>query len=72
MNFLLADVNKNKKDLKELDKNLLDRLINSKGNLLDDMELIEVLNNTKTQAKEVAQKLIDADVTTKEIGEKRE
>jgi dynein heavy chain len=33
---LLADVNKNKKDLKELDKNLLDRLRNSKGNLLDD------------------------------------
>jgi len=44
---LLTDINKNKKDLMELDKNLLNRLINSKGNLLDDTKLMEVLNNTK-------------------------
>jgi len=47
LNFLLLDVNKNKKDLKELDKNLLDKLVNSKGSLLDDTELMEVLNITK-------------------------
>jgi len=44
----LSEVNRNKKDLKELDKNLLDKLINSKGSLLDDQELMDVLNNTKT------------------------
>ena len=44
---LLLDINLNKKSLIELDKNLLDRLINSKGNLLDDHKLMEVLNNTK-------------------------
>ena len=44
----MTDCNKNKKDLKELDKNLLDKLINSKGSLLDDQELMDVLNNTKT------------------------
>jgi dynein heavy chain len=55
-----------------LDKNLLDRLSNSTGNLLDDTDLIEVLNNTKTQAKEVSIKLTDAEVKTKEINEKRE
>jgi len=33
---------------------------------------MDVLNNTKTQAKEVAAKLVDADIKTKEINEKRE
>ena len=51
---------------------MLSRLANSTGNLLDDTELMDVLNNTKTQAKEVKVKLIDADVKTKEINEKRE
>ena len=58
----MLDININKKSLMELDKNLLDRLIGSKTNLLDDHKLMEVLNNTKSQAKEVEQKLKDADV----------
>jgi dynein heavy chain len=45
---MLADVNFNKKELQRLDKNLLDRLTSSKGNLLDDTELMDVLNQTKT------------------------
>lgn len=65
MNTLLTDVNNNKKELQKLDKNLLQRLTESKGNLLDDTELMEVLNNTKTQAKEVAVKLTDAEIKTK-------
>jgi dynein heavy chain len=48
LNTLLADVNFNKKDLQRLDKNLLERLTQSKGNLLDDTELMDVLNLTKT------------------------
>jgi dynein heavy chain len=40
--------------------------------LLDDQDLIEVLASTKTQAKEVSVKLLDAEVKTKEINEKRE
>lgn len=40
--------------------------------MLDDTELMDVLNNTKTQAKEVAAKLADAEIKTKEINEKRE
>ncbi len=54
---MLNDVNANKKALQKLDKDLLERLTKSTGNLLDDTELMEVLNNTKTQAKEVAIKL---------------
>lgn len=72
LNQLLSDVNQNKKDLQRLDANLLQRLTQSQGNLLDDTKLMEVLNNTKTQAKEVAAKLQDAEVKTKEINEKRE
>jgi len=40
-------------------------LTESQGNLLDDTSLMEVLNNTKTQAKEVAIKLEDAENKTK-------
>lgn len=72
LNTLLNDVNTNKKALQKLDRDLLQRLTESKGNLLDDTELMEVLNNTKTQAKEVAIKIEDAEVKTKEINEKRE
>jgi dynein heavy chain len=50
----------------------LERLTQSKGNLLDDTELMDVLNLTKTQSKDVSIKLIDAEVKTKEINEKRE
>jgi dynein heavy chain len=39
---------------------------------LDDTELMDVLNQTKQQSKEVAIKLVDAEVKTKEIQEKRE
>jgi dynein heavy chain len=55
-----------------LDKQLLERLSNSTGNLLDDVELIEVLANTKAKAKEVEQKLADAAEKQTEIAEKRE
>lgn len=72
LNALLNDVNANKKALQKLDKDLLQRLTESQGNLLDDTSLMEVLNNTKTQAKEVAIKLEDAENKTKEINEKRE
>ena len=65
MNALLNDVNANKKALQKLDRDLLQRLTESKRNLLDDTSLMEVLNNTKTQAKEVAVKLEDAEIKTK-------
>merc|ERR1711871_1147525 len=60
------------KALQLLDAQLLERLANSTGNLLDDTELIEVLANTKAKAKEVEQKLADAAEKEVEINEKRE
>lgn len=72
LNTLNREVTQNKKDLKLLDDLLLRKLTTSTGNLLEDTELVEILNNTKTQSKEVKNKLIDAEVKTKEINEKRE
>merc|ERR1719174_3508335 len=69
---LVEEVTNNVKTLQLLDKQLLDRLSNSTGNLLDDVELIEVLANTKAKAKEVEQKLADAAEKQTEIAEKRE
>jgi len=69
---LQEDVTANKKSLQELSAQLLERLANSTGNLLDDTELIEVLANTKAKANEVGQKLQDAAEKTIEINEKRE
>jgi len=68
----LSDVNQSKKELQNLDAKLLDRLTTSTGNLLDDTELMDVLNNTKTRAKEVAASILDAEIKSKEINEKRE
>ena len=57
---LVADVNANRKTLKGLEDDLLFRLANSTGNLLDDTSLIEVLQTTKTTAAEVKEKLANA------------
>ncbi|MAC17935.1 MAG: hypothetical protein CMC97_06535, partial [Flavobacteriales bacterium] len=69
---LQEEVTNNTKALQLLDKQLLERLSNSSGNLLDDTELIEVLANTKAKAKEVEGKLLEADERKKDINEKRE
>jgi dynein heavy chain len=72
MAALLEEITNNVKTLQLLDKQLLDRLSNSTGNLLDDVELIEVLANTKAKSKEVEQKNADAGEKKIEINEKRE
>merc|ERR1711988_1610278 len=69
---LKEEATNNTKALQTLGKQLLDRLSNSTGNLLDDTELIEVLANTKAKAKEVEGKLAEAAEQKIEINEKRE
>eukprot|EP00918_Siedleckia_nematoides_P098482 GHVU01215515.1.p1 GENE.GHVU01215515.1~~GHVU01215515.1.p1 ORF type:complete len:1046 (-),score=222.14 GHVU01215515.1:1519-4500(-) len=72
LTHLIEEVTQNTKSLQLLDSQLLERLSHSEGNLLDDVELIEVLANTKAKAKEVEQKLSDAASKKTEINEKRE
>ena len=69
---VLADVNNLTKSLMVLDAQLLDRLSSNEGNLLDDVELLGVLSNTKTKAIEVKTKLVQATQTKIDINEKRE
>jgi len=69
---LTEEVNANQKMLKQLEDDLLYRLANSTGNLLDDSELIEVLQQTKVTGVEVQEKLANAAETDKRISGARE
>ncbi|KAK9865923.1 hypothetical protein WJX84_001850 [Apatococcus fuscideae] len=55
--------------IKQLENDLLFRLSNSSGNLLDDTELIDVLAVTKQTAQEVNERLVGASETNKKINE---
>ena len=66
---LMEEVTNYKKKIKQLEDDLLFRLSNSQGNLLDDVELIEVLNVTKKTAQEVNEKLANASETNAKITE---
>eukprot|EP00949_MAST-11_sp_MAST-11-sp1_P002825 g2825.t1 len=72
LNEVLTSVAANTKALLELDKLLLKRLTDNEGNLLDDVELISVLAETKAKATEVNVKLVAAQDTRQQINEKRE
>ena len=61
----------NKKLLKELEDSLLRELAQSTGNMLDNVELIETLEETKSKAIEVAEKLKLGAKTAEEIEKTR-
>jgi len=65
--FLIMETSANKNLLKNLEDSLLRELATSTGNILDNMDLIETLDETKSKATEVMQKLILAATTTKEL-----
>ena len=54
---LIQEMFKNKQKLKDLEDTLLRELANSTGNMLDNTELISTLEDTKTKASEVSEKL---------------
>ena len=69
---LIKEQNKFKITLKDLEANLLDKLTNAKGNLLENIELIENLEESKRLSTEIKEKVEIAKVTEKEITEASE
>eukprot|EP01135_Chromosphaera_perkinsii_P002697 Nk52_evm65s226 gene=Nk52_evmTU65s226 len=64
---LIQETSVNKKLLKDLEDVLLRELASSTGNMLDNTELIETLEETKTKASEVSEKLELASKTAVEV-----
>ncbi|BFZ18669.1 hypothetical protein BsWGS_21707 [Bradybaena similaris] len=54
---LIQETSVNKKLLKDLEDSLLRELAQSQGNMLDNVELVDTLEETKTKATEVTEKL---------------
>jgi len=61
------EISSNKSLLKNLEDSLLRELANSTGNILDNIDLIETLEETKAKASEVTEKLSLATTTSIEI-----
>ncbi|XP_067124199.1 dynein axonemal heavy chain 10, partial [Centruroides vittatus] len=68
---LIDDTNTNKRNLKELEDSLLRELATLTGNVLDNEDLIETLENTKIKAVEINEKLSLAEFATAEIEQSR-
>jgi len=69
---LLEELNENTISLLDLDQKLLNKLGESKGDLLEDVELIQTLNETKKQSTSVKSKIESAKQTEININKKRE
>lgn len=66
---LINQQNDNKIKLKELEDELLYQLANAKGDILDDIKLIENLENSKKISGEIAIKVENAKITEAKINE---
>jgi len=62
----------NKRLLKDLEDSLLRELATSTGNMLDNVELVQTLDETKAKASEVAEKLKLGEKTAIEIEKNRD
>ena len=69
---LIEEVNNNTISLLNLDKKLLQKLSETEGDLLEDIELINTLNETKKSALEVKRKIESSKQTEIMINKKRE
>lgn len=68
---LITETSENKKLLQVLEDSLLRELSTTTGNMLDNVELVSTLENTKSKATEVMEKLTLAEQTSKDIDKLR-
>ena len=71
-NELIAQINADKTQLQNIEDKILTLLFSSEGNILDNEELIETLNESKETSAIIAARLVDAEATEEEISEARE
>ncbi|KAH9121803.1 hypothetical protein LEN26_010526 [Aphanomyces euteiches] len=69
---LTVTIAADKKALKEIEDKILYMLENSKGNILDDEELIDTLSHSKVTSSAIKTRMSEAEVTSKEINTTRE
>ncbi|KAL7391500.1 hypothetical protein ABVT39_010104 [Epinephelus coioides] len=70
--YLIQETSNNKKLLKNLGDSLLRELATSTGNMLDNTELVQTLEETKSKASEVFEKLKLAEKTSEDIDKLRD
>lgn len=71
-NTLVVSNAKMKAELVAIENKILYMLANSKGNILDDLELIETLGQAKVTSEDINEKMEEAEITEKEIDSTRE
>ncbi|RZF48033.1 hypothetical protein LSTR_LSTR002099 [Laodelphax striatellus] len=71
-NELIIRINNDKGQLKSIEDKILKLLFASKGNILDDEELIETLNESKETSNYIATRLVEAEQTEGSISVARE
>lgn len=69
---LVSQINADKNMLVSLETKILKLLFAAEGNILDDEELIETLNNSKKTSTEIVKRVAQAEVTEKSISVARE
>ncbi|KAJ3032226.1 Dynein heavy chain 6, axonemal [Rhizophlyctis rosea] len=71
-NSLIVNIANDKKTLKDIEEKILKLLFNSEGNILDDEELINTLNQSKVTSAAIKERVAQAEATEKEINVARE
>ncbi|CAG5121595.1 unnamed protein product, partial [Candidula unifasciata] len=71
-NQLIVRINADKNQLKAIEDRILKLLFESEGNILDNVELIEVLNESKVTSGVIKQRLTEAEATEEKISRARE
>ncbi|XP_012945211.2 dynein heavy chain 6, axonemal [Aplysia californica] len=71
-NQLIVRINADKNQLKAIEDRILKLLFESEGNILDNEELINVLNESKVTSGVIKQRLAEAEATEEKISQARE
>ena len=71
-NQLIVRINADKNQLKSIEDRILKMLFESKGNILDNEELVNTLNESKVTSGIITERLVEAEKTEEKISTARE